>query len=96
MIGRNIWDINSLFEKKIPKTKQIIFCPICNGRFFFKHAFVFQRNENEYRVDIAVKCSNCALVLQFGIHLTKEEYEKLKKIWNSDRLDYRITGHKII
>ncbi len=96
MIGQNIWDIFPLFNKKPPKTKHPIFCPICNSRFFFKHAFLFRRSENQYRVDIAVKCSNCALVLQFGVHLTKEQYEKLKKVWNGDRLDYNITGHKII
>jgi len=90
MIGRNFWDITPIFEGKPPKPKQKIKCPICGkDKIFFKSVSCFCRYPGQYRIDISVKCGRCALVITFGVHITEEEFEKLKGV----RFDYRQVGH---
>jgi len=94
MIGRVFWDIEPLFEKAVPKVVKELVCPVCGfGNFFFKHAHAFRRGAGQYRVDIAVKCEACALVLQFGVHISQHEYEALVKVWGKQTLDYNDVGH---
>ena len=103
-IGRDFWDISPLFEKKPPKPKGKIKCPVCGStEIWFKHAYVFKRARDQYRVDIIVKCGNCALVgnaecfrkgnIPFGIHISKEEYDKLIRAWGKNMITYEDTGH---
>ena len=105
-IGRDFWDISPLFEKKAPRPKELIECPGCKNKkeIWFKHAYIHKRSSREYRVDILVKCNHCALVFRpecwspagtfaYGVHISREEYEKLKEIWGKTILEYKETGH---
>ena len=109
MIGQKFWDISPLFKKKPPKPYKKIICPICGSDvIYFKHAYAFQRFPGQYRIDIIVKCAKCAIVdnpekwsyhewnvhtTAFGVHIDKETYTKLLKIWGKPILDYTDTGH---
>jgi len=106
-IGREFWDITPLFEGKPPKPKRKLRCPICGcDVIWFKQAVAFQRSQDQYRVDVVVKCDRCALVgpperqekagylngIPFGIHITKEEYYELMRRGKL-RITYEDTGH---
>ena len=109
MIGQNFWDISPLFEKKPPRPRKKIVCPICGSDvIYFKHAYVFQRFPGQYRIDIILKCAGCAFVfnpekwdknewnsnnLPFGVHVNEKTYKKLIEIWKKPILDYTDTGH---
>jgi len=107
-IGREFWDITPLFEGKPPKPKKKIVCPVCGNDkvIWFKQAVAFQRSQDQYRVDIVVKCDSCALVgsperqnvagywngIPFGVHITREEYYELMRRGKL-RITYEDTGH---
>ncbi len=100
-IGRKFWDISPLYELKPPKPAKPITCSVCNCNvFYFKHARVFKRFpiqsdpflSSQYRLDLAIKCHNCARVLIFGIHITEQEYNKLKSIFKNDFIEYVDVG----
>jgi hypothetical protein len=107
LIGRKFWDITPLFEGKPPVPKKKIVYPICGcDVIWFKQAVAFKRREGQYRVDIVVKCNDCALVgpperqnkagywngIPFGVHITEEEYETLCRK-GLQRIEYTQTGH---
>jgi len=94
MMGRDVWDISPLFERKPPRPKIRLICPWCeSSAIFFKDAHVFCRRENQYRLIIALKCKNCAYVVFFGVHITEDEYVRLKEAWGKDKIDYTDVGH---
>jgi len=90
MIGRDVWDISPLYEGKPPKPNIELRCPFCGGRFYFRYAKPFRRMRDEYRVDVSVKCEKCSSVFIFGIHITLEEFNKIRYI------DYRHVGHVLL
>ena len=94
MMGRDIWDILPLFEKKPPKPKIKLVCPWCgSSAIYFKDAQVFCRRDGQYRLTIALKCEGCAYTAFFGVHITEDEYYKLREAWETDRIDYTDVGH---
>jgi len=103
MIGRSFWDISPLFEKKPPRPRRKVRCPICGSeKIYLKHVYVFIRKPGEYRVDIVCKCDGCALVgkpdcwsgtISFGVHLSEKEYRKLVELWGKNMITYEDFGH---
>jgi uncharacterized protein with PIN domain len=92
LIGRDFWDISPLFERrrKPPVPKEKLRCPVCNSEvIYFKQSRAFKRSHTQYRVDITVKCGKCAHVFVFGVHITKEEFERM----SNKLLEYAHTGH---
>jgi len=96
MIGNEFWDLTPLLEKKPPRVKGHIRCPICgSNRMWFKHALPFKRGDNQYRVDVALKCDSCAFVPVFGVHVSEEFYRKVTEAVGN-RITYKETGHTLI
>jgi len=52
--------------------------------------------ENEYRMDIAVKCDRCGQVMRFGLHLDTDEYIRLERRLNAIGItDRRVTWRHV-
>jgi len=93
-VGRKFWNIFPLFEKKPPKARNLS-CPVCGSKMYFKHAHTFKRSDGEYRMDIAVECPNCALVLVFEVHITESEYKKFVEA-TGGTVTYANTGNETV
>jgi len=90
LIGRKVWDITPLFVYKPPTPSRILQCPVCSCNvLWFKEAHSFERSPTEFRTDIFLKCDDCGHIILFGVHITKEEYERIP----NKRLEYNVTGH---
>jgi len=92
MIGRDFWNISTILTKGYPEVNGTVRCPVCSSdKIFFKHARWFVRGKDQYRVDISIKCANCAYIMVFGVHITKDEYDELSRV--GTRVGYENVGH---
>ena len=67
---------------RIPlEPKFSIKCPICGGAARFKshylHNRVYEVTGQQPRIDMVYKCTNCAYVMTFGVHITEDYYQEI-------------------
>jgi len=98
MIGQYFWELDKLLNQKLPpKPRQKLLCPICGSSFIYFKGCYLHKRYGQPRLDIYVKCSECAHFMSFGVHITEEQYNKLKKFFRRGiEFDYNDTGHFLI
>ena len=85
--GRRIWDLGYVLRHPFlppirKRWESELFCGSCaSDELYFKGYSVFEHPlypyQDEYRMDVAVKCGDCGHVQQYGIHISKNEYEQI-------------------
>ena len=94
-----LWDLTPVFKHglpPIPRFKVVCPNPTCRSTYVcIKHIDVFkkQMKEDEYRLDVWFKCIVCGIVWAHGLHLTKEEYEKIPPILKDKVRTWEQYGH---
>ena len=90
MIGRKVWNLEPMEGGNPPSPSTRIICPVCKSdRVYFKECN-FHKHFDQYRLDIHLKCGNCSYVMTFGVHVSEDEFNRLRA------LHYRDTGHILI
>ena len=78
-----IWEIS---ENGI-KPKRQLKCPICGDKLILHDFSVNYNSFNKiYHADVHMKCVNCSFFATFGIPLSKEQFEMLRKSKLSGRI----------
>jgi len=104
--GRSWWTLEFTFKHPLlppirAPFQKTGFCHFCSGkRIWFKDYSIFNHplrsNQDEYRMDIAVKCDRCGQVMRFGIHLDTDEYIRLERRLNAIGItDRRVTWRHV-
>ncbi len=77
---RQFWNIIEINGEQVMFPKENITCPICSHDLLI-HNFIatFTTQHSFYHCDVHCKCSFCGYYAVFGIPITKEECEELKK-----------------
>lgn len=75
----------------VPAPYGNIYCPICSSfmvlhRFFGGHA-----SRGFYHIDVEVKCTQCGLVLIFGVPTTMENVERVR----SSPMHHKTLTHEV-
>ncbi len=78
MIPNSVWDISPFFKKKPPRYN-LLFC-LCGhvNTLVPFYVTVFNRGKDQYRADIHCICTHCNYAPVFGVHISKEDYVKIK------------------
>lgn len=73
------WKLVSVKGNVVPIPESPLYCMFC-GEPMLLHSFSANRHvDGWHHLDISVKCPNCSWHVVFGVPISEEEYEEVKK-----------------
>ena len=73
------WEIVEINGEAVILPKFPLLCPFCSEEMILHDFSCYKQANNFYHVDIHMKCPKCNFWCVFGVPISEEEFEKLRK-----------------